>query len=577
MKSIINIFLTAALLILTQACDFNKYPADTLDPNSSFGAETDLVLYTNSFYKMLPTGQEVYTKDGALSDYMASASGVSTLLYGNYTNQESELKGWWNWEDLRSINYFLENNVNEQMPQEIRDEYNGMARFFRAWFYFTKVKTFGNVPWYSKVLSTTDNDLYKTQDSRVLVMQKVVEDLDFAIANLSESKSKDASIINKWCALALKSRICLYEGTYRKYSGKSELASTANEYLTEAANAAQELINNGGFSLNNSGATPYRDLFTSTSPFTNEVILIDTYSESLARYHSANWLFTSTSTGNRPSLTKDFVNTFLNIDGSRFTDNANYNSTLFTEEVEGRDSRLAQIIRTPGYTLLGKGAAPDFGHALSGYQIIKYVQDNNANMAMSKNSNSIPLIRYAEVLLNYAEAKAELAEMSDDIWDKTVGELRARAGIADCSRASSIDTYMQGFYPNISSADILEIRRERAIELCCEGFRLDDIKRWRAGELLERTWNGMYIPQMNKLIDLNSDGVADICFCESVPETPQAGVYYFTVTESCNINSNGNIEIFPNITKKFEDKKYLYPVPESAMLLNNNLEQTELW
>lgn len=577
MKLIINIFLATILLIAAQSCDLNKYPIDTLDPDSFFETEADLVLYTNSFYEMLPTGEEIYLEDGEISDYMATASGVSKLLYGNYTNQESELEEWWSWEDLRSLNYFLEQNVNEDITQEIRDKYNGMARFFRAWFYFTKVKRFGNVPWYDKVLSTTDEDLYKTQDSRVLVMEKIVEDLDFAIANLSESTSSDASTINKWSALALKSRVCLFEGTYRKYSGNSELTSTANNYLTEAASASLELINGGVFSLNSAGSTHYRDLFTSTSAFTNEVILIDTYSESLARYHRANWLFTSSSTGNRPSLTKDFINTFLNRDGSRFTDNANYNSTLFIDEVEGRDSRLAQIIRTPGYQLLGEESAPDFGHALSGYQIIKFVQDDNANLAMSKNTNSIPLIRYAEVLLNYAEAKAELGEMSDAIWSVTIGALRARAGITNCDRATTIDPYMQELYPSITSADILEVRRERAIELCCEGFRFDDIRRWRAGNLLERVWNGMYIPEINQLMDLNNDSVADVYFCESVPDEPLSGVYYFIISQSANLNSNGNIEVYPNITKTFEDKKYLYPVPESAMLINTNLVQTELW
>lgn len=567
-------------ITLVQACSFEKFPIDKLNPQEYFQTENDLITYCNSFYNILPTGSEILVKDSKLSDYMASSSGVNNFIYGTYSNLEPELEQWWSWEPLRNINYFLENNIHEAVAPEIREKYNALARFFRAWFYYEKVKTFGDVPWYDKVLSNSDPDLYKPQDSRVLVMNNVIEDLDFAISKLPVSVSNDASGITKWVALAFKSRVCLFEGTYRKYSANPLLIPSAETYLHQASEAAKILIESKQYDLYTLGETPYRTLFTSTAAITKEVILIDTYSEKLNLYHNANWLFTSSSYGARPGLTKAFVNTFLCTDGSRFTDKNGYQTVTFPDELKNRDKRLSQVIRTPGYKLLGKEEAPDFGHMKTGYHLIKFTQDENANLAMAKNTNCIPLIRYAEVLLNYAEATAELGTLSDEIWNATIGKLRTRGGISSTQRSKTADPYLQALYPQIASSDLLEIRRERGIELVGEGFRFDDLRRWRAGNLLTQRWDGMYVKQLDTPLDLNGDGNPDVCFTQKAPANPIKGVFYYTFSDAFDIESRtggGKLVIYPAVIKKFEEKKYLYPVPESAKLKNPNLIQNPLW
>lgn len=574
-----SVYIIILLGLLLYACSFEKFPIDKLNPGEYFNTQEELEIYSNSFYNMLPEGGDIFMSDAKISDYFATSAEPDLFISGNYTFRESELQGWWKWEDLRNINYFLELNVNKDIPENIRNHYNGIARFFRAWFYFDKVRTFGDVPWYDKVLSDSDPDLYKSRDSREFVMSKVLEDLNFACENISETKDNTASTITKWTALALKSRICLFEGTFRKYHTRLNLDGSANIFLKEASDAALQIINSSTYSLNMSGTTPYRDLFTNNTPISSEVILADIYNEQLARFNNANWLWTSSSTGLRPGLTKSFINTFLYIDGTRFTDNPDFDSTPFTDEVKDRDKRLAQIIRTPDYRLLGNLASPDFGHTKTGYHFIKYTQDSNPNLAMARNTNSLPIFRYAEVLLNYAEAMAEQGLMTDEVWNITIGEIRKRAGITNTLRPLVVDPYMQDMYPNVSSSDILEIRRERGIELVGEGFRFDDLKRWKAGELLTRVWDGIYVSALNTYYDMNSDGRPDVCFVNAAVDNPLAGVFYYILSSSFNLSSgnNGKIMIYPNIDKKFEERKYLYPIPESASLINPNLGQNPEW
>jgi len=575
-KSIYYLFIVVSILI--SGCSMDKLPGDKLNPDGFFKSENDLSIYTNSMYDILPTGQQLYTRDANISDNIATANSPSLLISGSYTDQEGELSTWWKWDALRNINYFLERNNNEEIPQKIRANYNGIARFFRAWFYFEKVRTFGDVPWCEKALSNNDPELFAPRDSRVLVMDKIIEDIDYAIANITESFNRNGSTITRSAALALKSRICLFEGTYRKYSGDQSLMTSADNLLTMASDAAQTLISQNNFDLYKTGSTPYRDLFTGEGTFPGtEVILGDTYSLSLARYHEANWMFTSSSFGSRPGLTKTFVNTFLNSDGTRFTDNPAYDTTPFQIETKNRDSRLSQIIRTEGYKLLGVLTAPDFGHSKSGYHLIKYTQDNNSNLGMGRNTNSIPLIRYAEVLLNLAEAKAELGQMTDQVWNATIGALRSRAKITNTSRPSMVDQYMKTLFPNINSADLLEIRRERAIELVAEGFRFDDIRRWRAGHLLTLPWDGVYVESNNVEVDMNGDGKKDVCFVTSTPATPSQGVYYYVSSATFSAAAARKIALYANITKKFPDKNYLYPIPKSAILKNTALTQNTGW
>jgi hypothetical protein len=553
-------------------------PFDKLSPVSAFNTEEDLQLYANSFYNILPDGKDIVRGD-ALSDYLVGST-PNTYLYGTFN---STMATGWSWSDLRNVNYFLEHYQHANVTTEASEHYQGLARFFRAWFYFDMVKKFGDVPWYGKTLAANDPDLYKGRDPRTLVMDSVLADLNYACDHIRSKKDGTASQITKWVALAFKSRVCLFEGTFRKYHTELNLTSTANAWLTEAVNAADALITSKQYTLHKS-VTPtadYRDLFRNETPLSDEVLLAAVNNQSLRIFNDANWYWTSATYGGRFSLIKTFINTYLEQDGSRFTDQAAYNEIPFTTEVKNRDLRLQQTIRMGNYTRDGSPAPPDFSYSYTGYMPLKLTLDSKATDGVAENYNSLPLIRYAEVLLNYAEAKAELGSFTSADWDKTIRLLRTRDGITNAGMPTVADPYLQqNYFSNISDPVLLEIRRERGIELVLEGFRYDDLKRWKAGKLLENQYDGMYVPAMDTMYDLNEDGKPDADFVTKVPSTKVKGVSYFiidNVQTRLSEGTKGNLILMSNLDRSYEDYKYLYPIPYDEIVLNPNLKQNPDW
>jgi hypothetical protein len=502
-----NIFgwLTMLILLMT-ACDLEQLPESTTSKVAVFSTEKGLELYANSFYSILPTANNIIRSD-EMSDYAARTQVPDLLREAGFGPLQSS---GWDWSALRNINYFIANCNHPAVSPEATRHYIGLARFFRAWFYFDKVKRFGDVPWIGKPMEVTDPDLYKVRDPRMLVMDSVLNDLNYATANIRTVNDNSRSLITKYVAHALKSRICLFEGTYRKYHPELELQSTANQWLSEAATAASTVMAEGGFGLNETGGAgkSYRQLFINKTPVTSEIVLAAVCDPTLSIYNDANWWWTSATYGPRVSFTRTFVNTYLKTDGTSFTSTAGYETMPFTQEVKGRDARLQQSIRMSSYTRTNAGAVeaapPVFSYTYTGYQPIKWCLDDTFYDGGSRNDNSISIIRYAEVLLNFAEAKAELGTLTDEDWAKTAGALRKRAGITGglSAKPGVADPYLKAnYFPEISDAVILELRRERSIELALEGFRFYDLVRWKHGELLEKPWNGFYVPALNVPMD----------------------------------------------------------------------------
>ncbi len=576
--------LYVGVLFLVTSCDstfLEKEPFDKLVPKTFFSSEAELDLYVNSFYlDFVPTGQEIATADGT-SDY--SAITVSDgFIAGNFTPLN---QGSWNWSALRNVNYFLQHYTNSAhlIPEVTRNHYAGIARFFRAYFYFEMVKTYGDVPWYSKPLSTNDPDLYKGRDPRTVVMDSVLADLNFAVAHINGTKDNSSSTLTKWVALGLKSRICLFEGTFRKNHPDLGLQSTATKWLRDAAEAAQEIINSGSYSLYATGNpdSDYRRLFISENPVAAEVMWAHVYNDALRRWHPITWIFNQATIGSRWSLTKQFINTYLMKDGTRYTDANGYNEKLFTEEMADRDPRLAQTIRAIGYRRSDGSVAPsDLGYTLTGYHIHKFSLDDKIYDSRAEAYNSIPLMRYAEILLNYAEAKAELGEMSSDVWNATLGALRRRAGIKD-SEPDIADSYLQEeYFPEVTDRFLLEIYRERGIELVYEGFRYADLLRWKKGHLIEKPWLGIYVPALGAELDLDGNGTPDVSFVKSSPVNPKAGVYYKIVDGNATRlteGDKGNLIWNANEAREFSDKKYYRPISDADINLNPNLVQNPGW
>ncbi|MBP1618818.1 MAG: RagB/SusD protein [Bacteroidetes bacterium] len=585
MKKIIYSILTFFIIIIS-SCDLTEEPQASVSASAIFGSESGLKAYTYSFYNMLPDGSSAYQQD-AMADYGAVNSINSFIRKGAYS---AETSSGWTWTDLRNINYFIVNCTNENVSESVRNNYIGIAKFFRAWFYYNMVVRFGDVPWIDEPLSVDDEALYGARDSRTVIVNNIIEDLDYAHNNITETVG-DGTLISKWTATALKSRICLFEGTFEKYHTELSLTDSANTYLKLAADAAEAMMDSSGYALYTDDGTSssFRTLFISDSPVTTESILSVAFSSTASIFSSANWWWTSSTYGPRWSMTRKFVNTFLNTDGTPFTDNADYSTMAFYDECQNRDARLAQTIRTPGYERDDSYAAPNFAsYTYTGYQPIKYCLDATSYDDGAYNTNSIPLIRYAEVLLNYAEAKAELGTMTDADWAETIGALRARAGITSglTAKPTEVDSYLQtNYFPGITDPIILEVRRERSVELALEGFRFTDLKRWRVGELMAEQWDGMYVPALDTAMDLDNDGTYDVLFYNgtepsSIPSGCTAINVDGTSTITLSDGDHGNILNFVSTDDRYwypDGRQYYYPIPSTAITKNPNLVQNSGW
>lgn len=593
MKKLIIYLSIINLILLGCNSDFlEEFPKDAVGADPIFGSESGLELYSYSFYNGLPDAMAIFNGDD-IADYGSRRNVTLFLTPGAFSANESS---GWSWSPLRNINHFIANCIDERVPLEVRQHYLGLARFFRAWFYFEKVQRFGDVPWIGTPLDVDDPDLYNSRDSRTLIMDSIMVDLNYATAHLNPAADPSRSLITRDVAFAFQSRVALFEGTFRKYHTSYGLESTANIFLTIAANSAQAVMDNGVFRVHTGSGQngSYRDLFISESPVASEVLLAWVANESLSVMHAANWHYSSSTTGIGYNLTRDFVNTYLKLDGTPFTDSQGWQTMEFAEEVKDRDRRLRQTIRMEDYSRVSGGTRismpPRFDYTNTGYQPIKWVQDDMMKDTWTLTTSSIPIIRYAEVLLNYAEAKAELGTLTNEVWSKTIGTLRGRAGITGglTTIPTMADNYLQQtYFPEISNPAILEIRRERGIELVMEGFRFYDIVRWKKGELMEKVFNGMYVPSLNQPLDLNEDGNWDVSFYKTDPPTQTiVGVEYVNVapvTTSGNNprklsnGDNGEILWFWNHPRVWEEKHYLYPIPEIDRLFNTNLGQNPGW
>ncbi len=588
LKSNIKYLLTGLFFVVFSSCDLDEIPVDTANKTSVFGSKNGLELYAYSFYDILPgTDTGIFQVDD-VSDLVAR-NGVDNLLLPNALSPITS--SGWAWTDLRNINYFIENCEKCAVPE--KKHFLGVARFFRALVYFDKVKRFGDVPWVDKTIDDKDKEtLYGTRTSRFEVMDKVLQDLNYAIDNITLTADPSCTQITKNVARAYKTRICLYEASWRKYHTEYNKQSTANAWYEEVVQTANQMT---GFSLYQ-GSTKdraYRELFIAKRPYSVETILAVALSSDLKVYSSANRRFISPTYGNRPSLTRNFINTYLNLDGTSFTSNSNYKKTPFVDEVKNRDLRLKQTIRLGDYmrteNSVPVASPPNFSQTYTGYQPIKWCYDERFPYDdESLNDNAHVIMRWAEVLLNKAEALAELGTITNADWTATIGALRARAGITGTTltnKPTVADSYMQTFYKNkFTDPVLLEIMRERAVEMIFEGLRGDDLRRWKIGELFqEAPMNGMYIPALGEY-DLNQDGIKDVCFYQGTkPASTTPTIVFIDVSTSSSVGkiqlsegTSGEVIWNPGV-REWADKKYLYPIPEEDRVKNPNLGQNPGW
>jgi starch-binding outer membrane protein, SusD/RagB family len=578
--------------ILTfSACndDFlERYPLDEISNQSFWNTEDDLATYNNDIYWMAGNDRDYlfylghsdgvnpfssvrnsYVYLACMSDNMAATSPRLSQYIQKKTGKHSVpgnpawIIGGYKWDILRVINVFLENFQKADELDIVKNAYAGEARLFRAWFYHDKVKRYGDVPWIGNSLNIDSPELYGTRDPREMVMDSVLADINYAVEWIPADwqKGQSPGRLTKWAALALKSRICLYEGTWRKYHG----IGSAEEWLTEAATAAKQIMDNGGFGL----GTSYGDMHEAKDQSGNpEVIAWRKYVSGINGTFITYYIRNYGATG---GLTKDAVEDYLCKDGKPVALSSEYKGdSVLRDEFMNRDPRLRETVLHPddwegiGYDTYGAGPFPRItgmssGNSTTGYELVKYFNADNANAGYGFDELSAIIFRYAEVLLNYAEAKAELGTITQADLDISINRLRDRVGMPHLTTNPPMDPKYSGY--GLSSI-IVEIRRERRVELMAEGFRYDDLMRWKWGKRLRERSLGMRWESWHQS-DPDFEGAKPKTYTDPVTSKTYIDVY------------KGSGSYDPPVFD--ESKHYFWPIPISAISQNPNLEQNPGW
>jgi len=565
------------MIIMSTSCEkdfLDKKPLDQISSAVYFRKASDLELYMNSFYQphLLEYGgdggenysQLIFLADRGTDNFI----GESFDERFNGSRVVPSSGGGWNYDNVRRINYFFENYRKCEDVFESYKHYVGEAYFFRAMIYFLLVKQFGDVQWYDKVLSTDSEELYDPRTPRNVVVDHILTDLDSAAVYLDEASRDGGNRLDRWSALTLQSRVALYEGTWEKYHAGTVFGvqnPDPDKYLNKAALAASEVINSGVFTIYTTGNPDedYYNLFDIHDYSGNsEVILWKKFDKGLG---IINYRMVLGAWPRGQGITKGLADSYLCTDGLPIALSPLFQGHNTLQEVsQNRDPRFKQTIFTPDapYAFGGEVFAdwnegmfsklfetPDFSSPTC------YIMRKGTTVDLSKQNyggedEPIILFDYAEVLLNYAEAKAELGTITQEDIDISIKPLRDRVGMPNPDLASiAIDPNWD--FPSLSPI-INEVRRERRIELACVGFRWDDLARWAAADELiagkrpKGSAFGSSFP-LNPFED-DPDGFMDP-YMNQVPNG-----YGFRL-----------------------DRDYLDPLPQSELTLNSNLTQNPGW
>jgi hypothetical protein len=576
---------------------------DRISNDSFWNTENDLAVYNNSIYHIARREDDVsilvghdegfdsqsrgFIYQDGFSDNTAPrhsrADFYARKRAGKHNIPDNpEFFGYKGWNFLRAINVGMDNYGKAAVTEEVRNKYIGEARLLRAWFYADKVSKFGDVQWVDRELNIDDEEiLYGERDDRDFVMGKVLEDLNFATQWIPDDwgDGNAPGRLNRWAALQVKGRICLFEGTWQKYHG----GSSADAWLTEAANAAKELIDNGPYSLyQGPEGFEYNALHQMEDYSGNpEVLYWRRYEAGILTNHALNY-----HKGYNGGATKDMVEDYLCTDGNPIilsdgTTNQLYlGDAVYENLFENRDPRLRQTILHPEDQPIYRYGNHDYGvytyprlqgmaggqSSYTGYHIIKVWQLGPSYATYNTSTTPAIVLRLAEALLIYAEAKAELGTITQGDLDISINKLRDRVGMPHMD----IDNIpVDPRYANDGvSPLIVEIRRERRVELFMEGFRYDDLRRWKQGKKLLKKdygmrWDDAAIARYDPKYDPNDLDKGEVKIGASIVD----GVQYLDVYKGTDYE-----------TPEFdENKHYLWPLPISAISQNPNLGQNPGW
>ena len=456
--------------------------------------------------------------------------------------------------EIRRCNYMLTGLQNSTLGESDKNYYVAVGRLNRAWQYYQLVRMYGDVIMLDEVILDPEaqSDLvYGLQTDRDQVMDFVLADLNYAVQNLGTGGKNSWS---KDMALAMKSDICLFEGTYCKYrtaeeNGKAADASRAQKYLNECVDASLQLMNSGKYSLSANYGEVYNSLDLSKN---NEVIFFRNYVKDQLMHSTADY---TASSSQQRGISKDAVEAFLFLDGKPLSSTSlntsdhpvldpSNNAYSIANMLAVRDKRLG-VLLDPYLCFKGHGWVRSNSMQMTsstGYNIAKY--DNTAmevdyRINTGKNYTDAPIYWLAVIYLNYDEAKAELGGITQNDLNISVNLLQARAGLPAMDIAPASDPAN-----NMGVSNLLwEIRRTRRCELIADNwYRYWDLIRWHQLDLLDTQDH----PNINRGAYLG--GVTDL-------------------DETFNLDAQGYI--IPVSKQRIFDKKYyLNPIPSNQITLS---------
>lgn len=568
--------------------------------NNFWRNETDLRLFANGFYTNYFVGyNSSFTADYTpVRGYTFSDDLTSTGVQGHFEStvpssrvSTSEAAAWmasyagptWNFAWVRKSNTFIDRIENVAKPNLSTEAYNhwmSVARFFRGFEYSRLVSVFGNVPYFDKVVGDADMETqYKDRDDRGVVMDAVYDDFKFVLANM-RTNDANARNLNKYMAAAFISRLMLFEGTFQHYHGLD--AARAKKYLELAVEASEVVMNSGKYSF----GSDFKSLFASESLAGNpEVIMYRVYDAGLGITHSIGSYNNGTeSLGANPNLV--LIKSFIANDGNVWQNSAVPNASDFSvsQLAKTRDPRFeASFIDRPhgvSGTLLytNKFASRDAMNFIGGTYPPAWGSNTNTSDA--------PIIRLAEVVLNWIEAKAVLAQyhggaaVSQGDLDKSINAIRNRPldAVAITKGVKKTAPLTLAALPNDPARDadvpalIWEIRRERRMEFVMEHTRLLDLKRWKKINYMDFSTNPDYflgpwvnIPtELPEIVAQTASAIAKYKGKVKVKKTDGTVVTY----DGTNGSSMVGFWVIENASNRnsFTDRVYMAPVGQTQIV-----------
>jgi starch-binding outer membrane protein, SusD/RagB family len=553
------------ICVFMPACEkewLDREPLDQVTEAAFFNRPGDFTVFVNRFH---PSTGGTFSMGDHHTDVHISSNTIPTRIAGESTINDGPS---YDYSDIRRVNYLLQQiRAWEGDFEEIRQA-AGEAHYFRAWYHWVLLRNFGDVHWIDKVLTMDSEELFSPRDPRNIVADNIIADLDTAAMYLMTDRGDGYSRLPRWFALLLQSRVALFEGTWQKYHANSAFGANdpdPGKYLNKSIAASQEIMNSGLYSLHSTGdpLNDYYNTFNWRDFTSNPEVMRWTKMDLSQDINAGRKLFFFAFPENN-GLTKELIDQYLCIDGLPKAISPLYQGdNTIEDELQNRDPRFDQTVFTQEnplyiyedgsidyYSVTFARFFQDISHSNStGYQQRKHYNAHRIYHHTQHEETPTLNDRYAEVLLNFAEARAETATLTQDDLDISINLLRDRVGMPHLVLADIVAD-PEWRFPDLSPV-INEIRRERLIELVSENFRMNDLFRWSAMKYV----NG-------------SRGIG-------------AKAEQFLHDPGMPVTADGYLDVHQNALPdgyQFNlGRDYLWPIPEGQIRLNPQIGQNPGW